>query len=648
MTMDAPAEFEIEIEDGADLLFNYVASSPTCFDGNNGAIAGAAAGGVAPYTYTLDSNPPQANGNYQNLTPGIYFVTVTDANGCEKQFTIIVPNADEMVFNYAAGPPTCHDGNDGAIVGAAAGGTAPYTYSINGGPNQANGNFQNLFPGLYFVGVEDANGCFKTFQITVDDTPDMVVDYVHTASLSCHNDDNATISVNSVSNATLPITYKLNGVVGGPVWVNLPAGVYTLSVSDGRPCSKTFTITIDTPPAIDNDAILFDLTCFGSADGVVSPFVFGGTPPLETSLNGGAFAAPAPYTNLSAGPHTLMVKDANGCQLGATYTLLQPLPLVSDTASVIHSGGTDGAIDVETSGGTLPYSYSWSNGELTQDLENLAPGTYLLATTDINGCPADTLTVEVEALCSAGNFANPPVGLAVDQSASGGTKTRLLWDHYSDASDGCLIKGGTISSLDPGAPYTQNPGTVLVQGAQVQGNANGQDYSALLSSNAEFTLFNASTYPAGNTGTMVPGAFYKFKVQCGCIIDPSITGPARFAANNVHLSPWSENKTFTNLSIAANWEEQTDGSENKILDNAKFNLFPNPNNGQFQLIIKEAQSELIQVRVRDLAGKIVVQSRVQNNKENRLELDISEMPNGIFMVEIIDGDRRITEKVIKQ
>ena len=148
-------------------------------------------------------------------------------------------------------------------------------------------------------------------------------------------------------------------------------------------------------------------------------------------------------------------------------------------------------------------------------------------------------------------------------------------NHYSDATDGCIVKGGTINALNISEPYTQTPGQVLVQGALVNNNG-GLNYSAQLEANASFTLFNPNLFPSGATGGLISGEFYKWQVRCGCIIDPSLPLPDRLAASNVNLSPWSEFDLFTNLSVGPIANEAHELKLNIGTDLNELTLFPNP------------------------------------------------------------------------
>ena len=58
------------------------------------------------------------------------------------------------------------------------------------------------------------------------------------------------------------------------------------------------------------------------------------------------------------------------------------------------NGATDGSIDVTVTGGAGNYTYSWSSGQTTEDLNDIGAGTYILTVTDENGC-SEEITVEI-------------------------------------------------------------------------------------------------------------------------------------------------------------------------------------------------------------------------------------------------------------
>ena len=99
--------------------------------------------------------------------------------------------------------------------------------------------------------------------------------------------------------------------------------------------------------------------------------------------------------------YTVIVTSENGCSEEITIEITEPEPIeLSETHSdysgfgVSEAGATDGYIDITVSGGTPPYTYSWSNGDTNEDLNDIDAGTYTLTVTDDNGCEQD-ITVEI-------------------------------------------------------------------------------------------------------------------------------------------------------------------------------------------------------------------------------------------------------------
>jgi hypothetical protein len=113
-------------------------------------------------------------------------------------------------------------------------------------------------------------------------------------------------------------------------------------------------------------------------------------------------------TGLSAGVYGYKVIDANGCTTNGSVSVTEPQP-VSLAATVNDATGSgNGSIDLTVTGGTPAYTYQWSNGATTEDLNNLLPYDYTVTIIDANGCSSTQLfsvgTATGIAVAQADNF----------------------------------------------------------------------------------------------------------------------------------------------------------------------------------------------------------------------------------------------------
>jgi gliding motility-associated-like protein len=141
--------------------------------------------------------------------------------------------------------------------------------------------------------------------------------------------------------------------------------------------------------ACDSVQLSYTLTnpgCNGAATGTINVTMSGGLAPYVYSWNNGAVTED--LTGLTASVYSVIVTDQNGCMDTAVVTLTQPLPLndVLVQQNVLCNGGATGYIMTNVSGGTSPYTYSWSNGSQSANAVNLTAGTYIVTVVDYHGC----------------------------------------------------------------------------------------------------------------------------------------------------------------------------------------------------------------------------------------------------------------------
>ena len=379
-------------------------SDVSCFGGMNGSATVVASQGTPPYTYSWNSNPIQTTQSATNLKSGIYTITVTDSKGSvtTSSTTVTQPSAITNVVASTRTNVSCFGGNNGSVtVSNPLGGTPPYTYLWNTNPVQVTQTATNLIAGNYVITVTDSKGCTATSSATVTH-PAQALSNVNATTLQhvkCNGATTGSVSVSNPIGGTPPYNYKWNSIPEQltQTATNLPAGTYSITVTDYNGCMASSNATINEPTKITNvqASIVKSLKCYGDTDGsakVSNPN--GGTPPYSYRWNTIPEQNTQTVVNLKAGDYGIIVTDANGCTAQSFITVTQPnAPLVIGNAKIEKQvscfGESDGSITIPNpSGGTAPYTVSWNTDPIkkTYSISNLKAGTYTAMITDANGC----------------------------------------------------------------------------------------------------------------------------------------------------------------------------------------------------------------------------------------------------------------------
>ncbi|MDO9185737.1 MAG: hypothetical protein Q7W13_06975, partial [Bacteroidia bacterium] len=355
----------------------------------NGTAYVSVSGGVGAYTYQW--SPAGGNSDTaRNLFSGAYTVLVKDANGCSTSQSLNVnDNNSPTVTIISKTDVTCNGGSTGSAGAGISGGTGPFTYSwapYGGNTPNATG----LTAGTYTLTVTDVNGCQSLATTSPAITePVALLLTVTTTDVSCFGGSNGTASV-SASGGTPGYSYTWlpSGSTGTSI-TNLSAGTYTVQVTDINSCVLTKSFTINQP----NQLSVFistsgNVSCKGGNDGTATASVSGGTP--FYNYNWLPMGGNGPTgTGLSAGTYTVNVTDYNSCTSSVAILITEPpqaLTSATSQSNVSCFGGNNGTATVTASGGTLPYTYLWNNGQTNSSIGVLTAGNYAVTTTDAKGC----------------------------------------------------------------------------------------------------------------------------------------------------------------------------------------------------------------------------------------------------------------------
>lgn len=352
-----------------------------------GSCAILTATGGTTYTWSPSTGLSSTTGATVTACPAsttTYTVTGTGSCGTGTATSTVTVSA-LPTLTMSSTPAYCLSCNGTATAGVS-GGTAPYTYSwVPGGQTTATAT--GLCAGTYTATVKDANGCFKTASVSVALAPPSLTASITSTNVTCFGLCNGSADL-TPGGGTAPYTYKWsNGITTQDQLGTLCAGVYTATVRDINSCLTTASITLTQPFAITVTASSTNITCGGLCNGSASISGSGGTAPLTYTWSNGANGAT--ISSLCAGTYTGTVTDAKGCKVTSAVTITQPGTLTSSftkgTSACAVCMCKEWAL-FSVSGGTLPITYSWSNGYTDVYKNKLCPGTYAATATDANGC----------------------------------------------------------------------------------------------------------------------------------------------------------------------------------------------------------------------------------------------------------------------
>lgn len=459
----AGGDYTVTVHDANNCvaLQQFTIAEPTAIQlattATNAGCSGAATGGV-DLTVNGGAGTYQYNwsnaANTQNLTgvqAGTYTVTVTDANTCQATATATVGQVAALDVTLTTTFVTCFNANNGSVVTNVNGGTpgsvAGYMYNWSNGSIAKNLN--GIAAGTYSVTVTDGGNCSATASTVVQQPTAITVTESHT-NVSCNGGTNGSINV-AVSGGAGNYTYMWSNNATTQNLSNLNAGNYTVTVKDANSCAAQQTIAITQPAALTVTEAHTDYAC-SSSQGSVNVMVSGGTTPY--TFNWADNSNAQNRTQLGAGTYTVTVADGQSCTASKTVSIAA-IPALSSTfakTDVNCNAATTGAIDLVMTGGSTPYNFVWNNGAYTEDLQNLAAGTYDVVVQDANNCvTSNSVTITEPAAMQASAVATDVNCFgqnkgSVDLTVSGGvTPYTYAWNNNKTTEDIFATAAGNYS-----------------------------------------------------------------------------------------------------------------------------------------------------------------------------------------------------------
>jgi gliding motility-associated-like protein len=385
------------------LVSNYNGYNVSVFGGNDGTINLTVGGGSGTYSYSWVgpggfSAPTE---DLSGLTVGTYTVTITDGYCAPIVLTFTLTQPPEL---RAQQDPAltinviCFGNADGALgIQITQESVSPYIYQLYNSSNTVvqsiqnstnlNPQFTGLRAGTYSVVVTDANGGRKIIPDLVVTEPSDIVITPTITEITCYGANNASINLN-VTGGTGPYQANWSNLATGFFQNNLAAGNYTITITDANGCTKPITIPIVEAPIFSINPVVTNISCFGANNGSINLNLIGGIAPVSLTWNDGSTAG-AVRNNLGPGTYTVAISDGTPCYINRTFIIVEPQPLALN-ATIQNAldcfNASSGAINLVVAGGTPPFTYAWSNGATTEDLNAITNGSYSVVVTDSRGC----------------------------------------------------------------------------------------------------------------------------------------------------------------------------------------------------------------------------------------------------------------------
>lgn len=455
--ISCPEELEVDLTVDP-ILCNGDGDAEISFDviGGTGVIDVAL--DVPDFTFTPQEAPISVD--VPDVPPGIYTLTLTDANNCVVEETIEIIEPDPLDVTFTPSDIQCFGNCDGVIAVEASGGTAPYTLAVVDGDGN-NVDEEALCAGTYTATLTDDNGCEVSESVTIEE-PGQITFEVSATDISCFGAGDGQICVTNVTGGTGVVQWAITSPPSEATapgttecFEGLSADTYVITFTDEAGCEVTETgIILNEPQELAIVTNVSAISCFGSNDGSVEVSATGGTGQVSLTAPEAA-ALPFTVSDLVPGDVTLTIQDETGCEASETVTIEEPTAVeivVLEVNDISCGGNCNGAVQLDLSGGT---------GELVLLLNGepsvptgLCAGEYEAIVVDENLCQ-DTAFFEIiqpdpiEFLIDVDNVTCTGMNDGTVNVFPTGGQGDITWEILQDVDINNLFEGTyTISGID--------------------------------------------------------------------------------------------------------------------------------------------------------------------------------------------------------
>jgi hypothetical protein len=465
------------------------------------------------------------------------------------------------------------------------------------------------------------------YTITVRDTPS--VSLVSSSNAGCGL-TNGTATV-SASGGTPPYSFSWSDGQNGATAMGLAAGFYFVDAVDMEGCTGRFSVSIQNAgaPSVALDPVSITmLDCFGGSNGLLELDISGGSPPFSYSWSTGATTAF--LSGLSAGSYSVAVTDNNNCTSNFSATITEPAPVqgsVNVVSPVSCAGQMDATLLLNLSGGSPPFTVSWSNGQTGNTVTGVGAGLLSAYVLDANSC-LDTfsLTVVEPTLLMATVDSISPVSCAGDADGAvilnvvgGSPPFSFAWSN-----------GATSQNLSNVAANTYSVTVVDSRGCTDMDTAT-VDEPAVLDAMATATDETVSGASDGTAQVSASGGTPPFTYlwSTGSTL-ASLTNldPGNYIATVTDANGCSASDTVTVNSGPLSIEDDLAAGISSL------QVLPNPSNGRFRVSLELNDPEWVQLTLLDVQGRIIRSDSPEKGRQVIWDADFHDLTPGIYLLRI--------------
>lgn len=405
--------------------------------------------------------------------------------------------------------------------------------------------------------------------------------------------------------------------------VNLASGNYAVTVTDLLGCTNSQSYNLQSQSNIQFNNTTTQVDCPGNTNGQITLSPTNGIAPYQ--FNWSSTATTNTLNNLSTGIYFCIVSDALACQKSFSDTLftLSNLTTQVNGTSIVCDSSSAGSVSLSATNGVLPYSYSWMNSaETTNTLQTIGPGLVAGIVTDGLNCQ-ETVSFQIN---------------LTDLSAT----NQIV---------NVTCPGGQTGSIN-----------VIPQGGQEPYTYSWVDFTV---NDSVITGINAGNYicsvqdQLGCSVSLQNVVYEPFPWTINAVITPEIFGLDGVinlgvsGATPTYTYSWSSGQSTNDLTQISGGEyymTMTDSEGCQVVDTFQVDsqvsiseftkgetkLYPNPNDGSFNLSIQEGEIR----NIYDTYGRSIP-FEVEETHSTKNKVQLNQPLPGVYYLEIVHENEQV-------